>query len=76
METLLVGIVGLIISYYIIIGAVKSAIKETLAKHLSIQTGYLKFLAKQAGMTTDENNRIVLSDKEYKKLNEEVKIKM
>ena len=72
MEAIIIGIIGLFISYFIIKGAVESAIDNKLAKHISVQTEYLKFLAKQAGMTYDENNKIVLTKKQYEKLNKEV----
>lgn len=75
METIIIGIVSLIISYFIIKGAIESALDKKLAKHTSVQTAYLKFLAMNAGMTNDQNNKIVLSDKEYKKLNKETTIK-
>ncbi len=67
METLLISIIGLFVTYFIIQGAVKSAIDEKISKLLTTQSAYLKFLAKQGGIANDDINRIVLTEKQYKK---------
>lgn len=67
MEAIIIGIVGLFVSYFIIYIAVKDAIEKKFDKYMSIQVGYLKYLAKQAGMTLEENDRLILSEKEYRK---------
>ncbi len=41
METIIVAIIALIITYFIIKGAVESAIDEKIKKHLTSQTEYL-----------------------------------
>ena len=76
MDSLILAIVGLLLSYFIIYTAIKDALQKKIERHLTTQTEYLKFLAKKAGMTSDENDRIQLTDAQYKKKNKEFQIKM
>ena len=67
LEAIISGIIAIFISYFIIYGAVRDAIEKKMEKYMSVQTGYLKYLAKQAGMTLEDNDKIILSEKEYRK---------
>lgn len=74
METIIIGFIGLIISYFIIYMAIKDAIEKKLERYQCIQTGCLKYLAKQAGMTAEEIDKFGLTEKEFKKKYKERKL--
>lgn len=63
---LIAAIISLIIFYYLIRGAVKEAIIERMEPFLKMQTAYLRYLAKQAGMT-EEQIKEVWAGKSQKK---------
>lgn len=72
-EIILGTVIGLFISYFIIRGAVKDAITETMDKHLKIQSAILKHHAKQAGMDEWEIDKAWMTEKQYKKKYQEKK---
>lgn len=74
MFEIIVGtIIGLFISYFIIRGAVKDAISETMGVHLKIQSAYLEFMAKKEGMEQWQIDKVLLTEKQYNKKYQEKK---
>lgn len=66
-EIIIGAVIGLFISYFIIRGAVKDAITEKLDVHLKIQSAYLEFMAKKEGMEQWQIDKVLLTEKQYKK---------
>lgn len=66
-EIILGAVIGLFISYFVIRGAVKDALTETMEAHLKVQSAILKHQAKQAGMSDEQIDRAWMNDKQYKK---------
>ena len=67
METIVIAIVGLIITCFIIRGAVKDALSDSVEKHIKLQTHFLKHLAFKAGMDQKDIDSVILTPKEFKK---------
>jgi hypothetical protein len=66
-EIIIGSIIALAITYYIILGAVKDAIHSKMEPHLKLQSAVMRHQAKQNGMSDEDIDKAILTDKEFKK---------
>lgn len=60
---LMAALISLLIFYFIIKGAVKEAIFERMEHYQRAQTAFLKYLAKQQGMSDEDIEKALLGQK-------------
>lgn len=67
MPLILISAIGLIIFYFLIYTAFKDAIGRKIEPYLKLQSQTLIHLAKQAGMSQEDIDKIILAPHQFKK---------